>query len=61
MKFTLDINCDNDAFFLDWRAEVARILEAQVIPRLTNGDIDPRDLTLRDTNGNAVGKAVLTL
>lgn len=59
MKFTLEIDCDNAAFADCWRTEVATILENQVVPRLLNGGIDPTFLTLRDTNGNVVGEAVL--
>jgi len=59
MKFTLEINCDNAAFADCWRTEVATILELQVMPKLLSASLDPSNITLRDGNGNVVGKAVL--
>ena len=60
MKFILEINCDNDAFFgavgdkSDAAAEVARIL-TPVVKMLAEGYVSfPQ---LRDGNGNVVGKA----
>lgn len=55
--FTLKINCDNDAFVESRADEVANILR-QLVDALTSPvscDIDT--YTLRDSNGNAVGKA----
>lgn len=59
MKFVLEINCDNAAFADCWRTEVATILELQVLPKLVSAALDPNHITLRDGNGNTVGKAVL--
>lgn len=52
MKFELSIDCDNAAF-IDNDSELANILRSLII-KLDNGqNID--GLTLRDSNGNAVG------
>lgn len=63
MKFQIEINCDNAAFSPECRgegSEVARILRdlADRIDRegLTRGDY----FTLRDINGNSIGKASTT-
>jgi hypothetical protein len=51
MKFTVEIQCDNEAFQDDKQTEVARIL-SYLIGRLESGAASGH---LRDTNGNTVG------
>ena len=59
MKFVLSITCENDAFQPDAAAEVARILRS-VADKLESGADDfGRYRTLRDSNGNDVGRAKL--
>lgn len=57
MKFTLEIECDNDAFAGDPSAEVARILR-DVAARIEYTPLNGRAVpigTARDINGNRVG------
>lgn len=62
MKITIEITCDNDAFFHAtapaFEAEVAHILE-RLSRRVTQG-IPDTGLILRDSNGNNVGKLSIT-
>lgn len=53
MKFSLEINCDNDAFAPDPGAEVARILR-RAAKRIDECPEDERGL--QDVNGNHVGQ-----
>lgn len=68
MKFTLQIDCDNDAFAIDTDNEEATLATAQEIARIltatardiVQGAIMVDDVfTLRDANGNTVGRATL--
>lgn len=57
-RFTLTIDCDNDAFSDDPASEIARILRdasrrVDAHSGLCNGDT----FHFRDSNGNIVGKA----
>lgn len=54
MKFQIEITTDNDAFVSDKIIEISRILRkvTDVLPTFHEDD-----LTLRDTNGNKVGRA----
>lgn len=61
MRFTLTINCDNDAFAEDCNGMVADIL-ADLANKVQRGEVDnPAGRTLHrslcDINGNAVGHA----
>ena len=58
MDFRLTIHCDNYAFDGEGRgAEVARILE-RIAHELRSGvSFAPHYITLRDANGNDVGRA----
>ncbi len=55
MTFKLNIECDNAAFEDNVGEEVGRILR-QAAQKMERGDIPG---TLFDSNGNAVGEAVL--
>jgi hypothetical protein len=58
MELIIKINVDNDAFQVDRRTEVRRILET--ITRLNGNSIifeDGDKMPLFDTNGNKVGSA----
>ena len=58
MVFRLHIHCDNAVFADDPNAEVARILEEQVIPVVRSDPfVDNWAKALRDMNGNSVGFA----
>ena len=58
MDFVVKINMDNDAFYNDSGVEVARILRGIIENIEGYGDLDDfSPLTLRDYNGNYVGKA----
>lgn len=65
MDFRLTINCDNAAFQSeagdDWATtdEVARILE-DTARKLRKDSETAFDYTLKDSNGNTVGKAEFT-
>ena len=48
------MNCDNDAFLPEWQEEVARILGELATDRVD--DLLGDSGTLRDINGNTVGK-----
>ena len=53
--FTLTIDTDNDAFTDDWAMEVRRILKHLVVGE--HGPRYDRDAgTVRDVNGNTVGR-----
>ncbi len=52
MRFTLEIECDNDAFEPSPKMEIARILCATVKRIKSGADSGP----LFDENGNKVGK-----
>lgn len=55
--FTVKIDTDNEAFaYEDGRDEIARILEV-IVKRLRTGDDFSKAQTLRDINGNDVGRA----
>ena len=53
MKFTLTLNCDNEAFAEDPTLEIARLLRA-VVERLEQDGA--RAGVLMDINGNRVGR-----
>ena len=56
MKFKIEIECDNDAFY-DPEFEVVRILQ-DVRERIQHGDANlNRTVMLYDINGNRVGEA----
>lgn len=57
MKYTIEIETDNDAFLPDPNVETARILR-ELAQRLV--DEAPAEVTLRDANGNRVGRAVVS-
>ena len=59
MKITIEIECDNDAFFLAEGAEVARILQtvAERVCDLSEEGFGSFEMSLRDINGHAVGSA----
>jgi hypothetical protein len=62
MLIRLEIQTDNDAFQEEQEAEVARILRALADTLEREGDLADSLLlgvTLRDINGNPVGKAFL--
>lgn len=64
MKFQLTIDCDNAAFQdenndISYSAEVARILRSLADSVEHNATID-FEKTLRDINGNVVGKAIVS-
>lgn len=50
MKYKIEINCDNQAFELDWEGEVIRILQSLIDSNLSK-------CKLFDINGNSVGFA----
>lgn len=55
MKFTMEFDCDNAAFEEDHRLEIQEILEGVGIA------VDSRDSgTIRDSNGNRVGRWEIT-
>ena len=54
MKFTLAIDCDNDAFTPQPHQEIARILRVAAA-RVETESVDCF-LTIRDFNGNDVGR-----
>jgi len=56
MVYTITINIDNDAFKGDCRPEVIRILQ-KLAAHLEGGELEK---TLKDYNGNTVGKAEVT-
>ena len=51
MKFILEIECNNDAFFLNIKGETARVLE-EAARRIRDGEMYH---ALRDANGNRIG------
>jgi len=51
MKFLLEIECDNDAFFRNIKGETARVL-TEAARRIKDGEMYH---TLRDVNGNRIG------
>lgn len=58
MRFILEIDCDNDAFSADAATqEVARMLKAtgKYLERCNPPASD--EISLRDSNGNTVGRA----
>lgn len=57
MKYTIEINCDNDAFGDDPTPEVARILHKLADQIETCAVLDGH--ILRDANGNRVGQSIL--
>jgi hypothetical protein len=63
VKYTIEIEVDNDAFFNpegnhDACAEVASILESLCLRHLRAGNDQPTSLF--DSNGNKVGRACFT-
>lgn len=62
MKFTLEIDCDNDAFQPSPAAELARILRevAEDLDSDAANDADPTMHTIMDANGNTCGYYELT-
>ncbi len=54
MKFKLEFNMDNDAFYgLEFRGEICRILN-RISLQLTNPNMT--ESKIRDTNGNTIGR-----
>lgn len=59
MRFTLEINMDNDAFAGDYRPELRRIIQESVLRRLHNwspASLESDPVPLKDVNGNTCGK-----
>ena len=55
MKFTIEINCDNDSFGQNPEDEVVRILK-DICERTCYGDSSRSEATkVFDSNGNSVG------
>jgi hypothetical protein len=57
-RFNLFIDTENDAFKPDPSPELARILRA-IADRIESGEFYGHYLTIRDTNGNDVGRFAL--
>lgn len=55
MKFTLEIDCDNDAFDGSPQLELSRILQCAA-RRLASQGINTTNTALFDANGNKVGQ-----
>lgn len=58
MKFELKFDMDDDAFTVDWRAEVQAILND--VSELIEDGIDCLDSNVYDSNRNIVGRFLVT-
>lgn len=58
MTLMITIDTDNDAFTADPDAEVCRIL-CELVKAIEHEGVEHAPFTLRDVNGNTVGRAAL--
>jgi len=58
MKFKLEIDMDNDAFYQNRRLELVRILNSVIESIKTYGN-DNFDIRIKDINGNTIGRATI--